>query len=297
MHTYKKEIQMKRFIKLSQKIGENPAYVQGRGGNTSYKHNGKLYIKASGFLLKEMTEHKGYVICKEQMIKSFFDSNNNTEDKESALNRYIEKSLETKDKKPSIETAMHAVIPSKYVLHTHSIYANVFNCIKNSEKYLSKIIENYAYIIVPYKNPGYMLADYLVTLQKQKKLPQIIFLQNHGLLLHGENALEIYKLHEEINTYLCHFLKQYIDTQFVIEEKSTDFPNHLFPDSVVYSHVSPKTIPEGKKQELYEISSAINFIHNAIFSLKESPRYISSEDVAYIQSMEREKLRIQLITT
>src|SRR5207302_7731198 len=102
--------------------------------------------------------------------------------------------------------AMHVVIRSKYILHTHSVYANVFTCMENSEKYLSKIMKKYEYILIPYKNPGYALAHYLVEFQKNKNLPQIIFLQNHGLLIHGNSYLEIYKLHEKINGRLCHFL-------------------------------------------------------------------------------------------
>ena len=53
-------------IKITEKIGKDINLVQGPGGNISYKHNGFMYVKASGtkmsdvkkkiFLLKLITE-------------------------------------------------------------------------------------------------------------------------------------------------------------------------------------------------------------------------------------------------
>ena len=39
---------MKDFIKLSSEIGKNQRLVQGAGGNTSYKEEGDMWVKASG---------------------------------------------------------------------------------------------------------------------------------------------------------------------------------------------------------------------------------------------------------
>src|SRR6056297_761506 len=43
-------------VKISQKYGKDPDYVIAGGGNTSYKNNDYLWIKASGTSLATITE-------------------------------------------------------------------------------------------------------------------------------------------------------------------------------------------------------------------------------------------------
>jgi rhamnose utilization protein RhaD (predicted bifunctional aldolase and dehydrogenase) len=50
---------MEDFIKVSQTLGKNILYVQGAGGNSSIKVGDKLYVKASGEKLKNMTATQG----------------------------------------------------------------------------------------------------------------------------------------------------------------------------------------------------------------------------------------------
>ena len=43
----------KSFLKASAEIGRNFNLIQGAGGNTSYKEGDSLFIKASGYKLKD----------------------------------------------------------------------------------------------------------------------------------------------------------------------------------------------------------------------------------------------------
>ena len=43
----------KNFLNLSHLIGDDSNLVQGAGGNTSYKENGEMWVKASGKWLSE----------------------------------------------------------------------------------------------------------------------------------------------------------------------------------------------------------------------------------------------------
>lgn len=285
---------LKQFIKISQTLGKHAEYVQGRGGNTSYKSGDEMYIKASGFLLKDVKKNNGYTVCKIQPMIKFLLSKKDQSD--TILDTLITTTIQKEKSfgKPSMETAMHAIIPSRYVIHTHSMYANVFNCIKNPQKYLKEILPT-DYAIIPYKNPGYFLANHLANLQNKKKFPQVLFLKNHGLLIHGNSADKVLEKHTEVNDKLKEFLAKHIDTNLVITKEIADFSQHLFPDSVVYSSVNKTDISENKKQEIYEISSAIHFIKKGITALQEPIVYIAQENVEYIRNMGQEKHRIAMI--
>ena len=45
-----------KLIEMSRRYGGNPDYVLAGGGNTSFKDGGVLYVKASGYALKEIDE-------------------------------------------------------------------------------------------------------------------------------------------------------------------------------------------------------------------------------------------------
>ena len=48
-------------IRMSNEVGSDPDLVQGGGGNTSVKTpDGRMYVKASGTALGEMSEEAGY---------------------------------------------------------------------------------------------------------------------------------------------------------------------------------------------------------------------------------------------
>ena len=54
---------LSELAKISKLIGQNPAYVQGGGGNTSVKFGDKyMAVKSSGLTLAEVTESNGYSV-------------------------------------------------------------------------------------------------------------------------------------------------------------------------------------------------------------------------------------------
>lgn len=288
---------MKQFYKQSRILGENVSYVQGRGGNTSYKVGGDMYIKSSGYLLKEVNEEYGFVRSQYKDISSFFTKHIPNGNNERKLNELIENTILQNGHlgTPSLETGMHAVINSKFVIHTHSVYANVFNCISDTKKYLKLLMKNYPVAIIPYRNPGYHLASYIAELQSNTILPTVLFLKNHGLVLHGDRMSELIRLHSEINEILRVFIQEKTGKTYTIVNHYKKLNNHMFPDSIVYDSVSRKSIPIHKLKEFYEILSAELFIRDVISHINESPSYISKADVKYIQEMDKEKHRMNQI--
>ncbi len=164
--------------------------------------------------------------------------------------------------KASIETGFHAFL-KKYTVHSHSVYANLINCSVDSEKLLHKIFNKtkVEYIIVNYRAPGLSLAREIqksidVHVTRGNSWPEIIFLQNHGIIINSDNfdrCLDLYlQVDKLIKKYFkikssypkvsiqkqgdCFesntiFLKKYLNS--ILLNKNL-FQPVIFPDQVVY---------------------------------------------------------------
>ncbi len=283
---------MKKFLKFSKLLGQSPALVQGAGGNTSVKIGKQMFVKASGYFLKDIDGNKGYVCSNYKKIQKYISNLKKYHTNfELPFNQLAKKSLAGGKSfgEPSIEIGLHAVIASKYVFHTHSVLANVLNFSGDGETMVKKIFgDNMGFII--YKNPGLELA---FALSKQKKLPNIIFLKNHGLITHHNNADIAYELTLDVQKNIVGYLKkQKVYRPFVVTKKSANFKRHMFPDSVVYNQVDFKKLPAAKKQVYYQICSMVNYTQRAIRLLKLQPAFLPESKVNFLVNMEQEKHRI-----
>ena len=55
--------QLKELVLISRSAGSRSDYVQGGGGNTSVKLDDNLMaVKASGFMLKDISQNEGFVV-------------------------------------------------------------------------------------------------------------------------------------------------------------------------------------------------------------------------------------------
>jgi rhamnose utilization protein RhaD (predicted bifunctional aldolase and dehydrogenase) len=288
-------------VRASRRVGASPAFVQGAGGNTSIKRGRKMYVKASGFLLRDMAKKKGYVCCDfgamEAYLKKIPSRKRYSQTEEDAFNFFIEQHLFVRESfgVPSIETGTHAVLKAA-AIHTHNVYANVFGCMKGGEKYLQEIFKGQDFLYVPYSNPGLALSKALFEEKKKlgQPLPGIIFLGNHGLLTHADTMDEALRLSLNVNKKLSSFLERRGIKPFSVQRRAADISKHLFPDSVVYSQIDFTALPPHKKAVFYEISSVVNYIRSAIKRLGGMPTTIPAVDVRFIKGMGKEKHRIKM---
>lgn len=180
-----------QFLELSARIGANHLLVQGAGGNTSLKAGDTLFVKASGTWLSqalhpsifvEMTT-AGLLDCLEQGSEEF-------------SNFLLESSTQQVAKlRPSIECLLHAVMPQRVVLHVHSISTITHVVQKAGEAEITRRLTGLDFAWVPYARPGLPLAQWIA--RNIKKIPQILVLQNHGLVIAGETVTEAEALLEE----------------------------------------------------------------------------------------------------
>ena len=167
---------MKSFINYSEKIGNNFLLCQGPGGNTSIKFNKSILIKKSGSFLSDS--------AKENVFKEIKLNN--------IIHHYKEDNLKNKKfhKDLSIETPLHVMLSSKYVLHYHSIASIIISSIYKKNEINSFLYKN-EILPIKYVRPGLDLAEEIVKLNTKYNFKSF-FLYNHGVILEGSNIQKLY---------------------------------------------------------------------------------------------------------
>lgn len=204
--------QLNELEHISRNAGSRPDYVQGGGGNTSVKLNENLMaIKASGYRLKDISRTEGFAVVNYKNIKEYHEKIDITMccnfEKESS--KLIQENIVPvgglKQLRPSVETGFHSIL-QKYVIHTHSVYANIICCSQGGNSLAGEIFKDkgYGVIWIPYINPGFSL---MLAIEEEiarhaechAHFPNVIFMENHGLVISADTASRSIELHEEVN--------------------------------------------------------------------------------------------------
>ncbi|MBR5022615.1 MAG: class II aldolase/adducin family protein [Oscillospiraceae bacterium] len=210
------EQRMEAFIKFSHIGGSRADYVQGGGGNTSVKlKNGQMVIKASGFCLKDIEKDNGYAVVDGIALRKFYWENDpeNFEDCEAAGTQCIKENIQRVEKlptlRPSVEAGFHSILKT-YVLHTHSVYANMAACAIGGREVVEKAFQHapYSWGWVDYQDPGAKLAftirDELNRVEKETgRIPSVIIMQNHGIIVHDDDVVSCLAIHADANVRLA----------------------------------------------------------------------------------------------
>ena len=195
-----KKIKLPESLKwYSEKIGKDSLQIQGPGGNTSYKSKDQMWVKASGTKLADASKKNIFVLVDCNKVLGQIDNINHKEYPNPTI--YNPNNL-----KPSIETSFHALIPHKFVIHTHSINTIVHSISPEGRSKLKQKLKNINWFGVKYKKPGLPL-----TIEIKKKLQSkisnlneglVIILYNHGLIVAGETIEKVKNLISKVEKNL-----------------------------------------------------------------------------------------------
>lgn len=301
--------EIKDLVEISKYAGERFDLVQAGGGNSSVKYeNDEMIIKASGFLLSDLNEDSGYskvvtskiaAIVKDETIINSKEKR----EKESLTSQLVKDATLDKKNRPSIETLLHSFL-YKYTLHTHPIVVNMIAIQKDYKNILESIFKEESIAVVEYKTPGIELALALdKELAKFETIPNIIFLQNHGLIVTSNYKDEIKRLTEDVLTkvekylnidmnkykmtnnisYLLNSIEKSSNISYLSEDsylnKQLDINKELFfntpfcPDSLVYCGISCCEIDDifdieslqKYKEKYFELPKIISYKNNLFF--------------------------------
>ncbi len=148
--------EIKELIEISKYYGNNKDYVIAGGGNTSFKDENTIWIKASGNSLAEMTE-EGLVALDRDKLHVI--SSNTYADEPAEREAQVKADMflsildPGKNKRPSVETSLHELIRYKFVVHLHPTLINGLLCSRNARSLTQKLFGD-TVLFVPYTDPG-----------------------------------------------------------------------------------------------------------------------------------------------
>ncbi len=170
---------------LSARIGADPSLVQAAGGNTSFKQDGVLRIKASGTWLKNaQTEDIIVPVALAPLLEALARHDPAAE----KASDFVIQADNPSGLRPSIETTVHAVLPQRIVVHVHCIETIALAVREDAETLIAERLAGLDWVFVPYARPGLPLSRAIS--KRLQPRTNIVILGNHGLVVAGETVAE-----------------------------------------------------------------------------------------------------------
>lgn len=257
---------------LSFWIGVQADLVQGPGGNTSYKNEKEMWVKASGTQLRDAKTRDIFARVSQQP----------------PFNQIGSSTL-----KPSIEVFLHRNCPTKYVAHTHSVGAMALSFRTDAQSIISNLSQIMRMSLVPYGRPGIEL-ERNISQYVDYTNHEAAILVNHGLLVWGESAREAQSKIEKIEKALRDWkiLGFGSENEFNRNQLRKINGKFLTPDHAVFL----EDTMELEKPEKSNADWITDFIDALRASLKLIPsnvaiNFIPDEEVLELQKWESEIAR------
>ncbi|MEA5535141.1 bifunctional aldolase/short-chain dehydrogenase [Crocosphaera sp. XPORK-15E] len=262
-------------VYTSRLLGQDPSLVLHGGGNTSVKIRQNnlvgetediLYVKGSGWDLATI-EEEGFAgvkmphLLKLAKLKALSDSQ--------MVNELKTQMIQANAPSPSVETILHAILPYKYVDHTH---ADAVVTITNTAEGRKRIEEIYGdrVVIIPYIMPGFDLARLCAQEFEVQRGDNTIgmVLMNHGIFSFGETAQESYQRMIELVSQAEDYLQKH--DAWNIPQTPVTFPqtplSHTLAELryqvsqaagfpvILALHQTPKTLRFAQRDDIQTIS-------------------------------------------
>ena len=268
---------IKDLIEISQFYGKNKDYVIAGGGNTSFKNEEFLWIKASGIALSTIDEN-GFVRMSRERLKviSEREYSTNSDERESQVKEDLAAAIDSKDGlRPSVETSMHDVIDYPFVIHTHPTVVNALTCSNNSRELSFKILGD-DILFIEYTDPGYILfkkvADEIAAFKQAKGfVPLVIVLENHGIFVSGNTTGEVKELYALIEQKILDYVQL---------ELPDETMNSFTIDSQLFSDIYKE---DGKSVKTYTGSIIDDFVKDET-SFAEIATAFTPDHIVYCKS-------------
>ena len=206
---------LKLRVYTSRLLGKESSLVLHGGGNTSVKASVKnffgdqedvLYIKGSGWDLATI-EEAGFAAVKLDVLKRMAEMPKLSDS--DMVRQQRAAMLNPNAPNPSVEAILHAIIPYKFVDHSHT---DAVVAITNTPDGKERIKQVYGdrILIVPYVMPGFVLARYVYELTRNLNWRRCegIVLLNHGLFTFADDAKTSYENHIRLVTKAQNYIKK-----------------------------------------------------------------------------------------
>lgn len=208
-------------VYTSNLLGKSDELVLHGGGNTSVKIDDILYVKGSGWNLVDI-QKEGFSPVK---MDALLDMAKLDSLSDSDMVRLQRAAMTDKNApNPSVEAILHALIPYKFVDHTHADAVVTISNSVNGKEHIKNLYPNF--LIVDYVMPGFVLAHTIYEMTKDLNWSDIegIVLHNHGVFTFDNDPKVSYEKMIAAVTKAEEFLKEnaQLDIQRSYEHSGCD---------------------------------------------------------------------------
>ena len=208
-------------VYTSRLLGQEPDLVLHGGGNTSVKATEKnlfgedediLYVKGSGWDLS-VIEAEGFAPVRLKTLHYMAGLEHLSDSEMVRMQRAA--MTDPYAPNPSVEAVLHAVIPFKYVDHTHADAVVTITNTSDGEETIREIYGD-TVLVVPYVMPGFVLAKKVYELTRDIDWSQCkgMILLNHGVFTFDDDARVCYENMIDLVT----LAEEYIQAHAVLQE-------------------------------------------------------------------------------
>jgi hypothetical protein len=254
---------LNELIKVSKLLGTDLWHIQGPGGNISNKNlqYDKLIVKGSGLRLKDVNSYVDFPIVDTQIFKNLYPKSKtfipNPEEENRYISAIVHSSHNSNVLRPSMETGFHCIIPSRWVLHLHSligIFLGALHTYSPSQvdvffddyfRYYSEFDEDFIDQAIPGLHLTNLISDKINLHQKNysgRYELGVFFLKSHGVVWYGNCLNEITNTIKNFETFAMKYF-QFDTFDYVIDISnnvvslnwiSSPLLEPLFPDFCVF---------------------------------------------------------------
>lgn len=191
---------LEQLVYLSNLIGRDPTLVQPGGGNTSVKldeddllgaSTASLVVKGSGTDLRTITAD-GFTHLYTARLATLQRRSKMTDEEMMDLMQAC-MLYPARDPLPSVETPLHALLPAKYIAHTHDIATLSITDTPSAAKHIESLYGDEV-LFLEYVRPGFPLANRLA--ERYAAGPPAtataLVMEKHGLTVWGDTAKDCY---------------------------------------------------------------------------------------------------------
>jgi len=182
------QAELQPLLELTQRVGRDPLLTQGSTGNSSAKADGVLWIKASGRWMEDA------------LRDDFLAPLDLAE-----VTECLQRGMDPAERYPraSLETAMHAALPHRIVVHVHCVNTIAWAVRSDAPVQLQSRLEGLRWQWVPYTASGLPLAREIERALSACPDANVFVLGNHGLVIAGEDACSVERLLAEVRKRLA----------------------------------------------------------------------------------------------
>ena len=214
-------VELKPLMELTARVGTDPLLTQASTGNSSIKMGGALWMKASGKWMADALRDDIFIPLDLAEIRDC-----------------LLHDVDPAERYPgaSLETAMHAALPHRVVLHVHSINTIAQAVRDDAPSQLERRLQGLPWRWVPYRAPGLPLSRELQRTLSACPDACIFVLGNHGLVIGGESATGVARLLAETERRLATSPRQAHPADYtVLMEMCDDSPWDLPEDDETHA--------------------------------------------------------------